>query len=179
MFELSPKEYNSLKISLRSQIVTLDTDGRGKYPKYPPFAFTKMGVAMRSSVLRSETAIMANIAIMRAFVTMRNYIMTTQQVTAELAEIRAKLEILERNDEDNIAATNDLSEDMRKEIDNIYQAIQELLSGNPLIRAFSRITETYREQYGDCQSISGENIPCRTPVRLGGIIDEMIHHSLC
>lgn len=29
MFELSPKEYNSLKISLRSQIVTLDTDGRG------------------------------------------------------------------------------------------------------------------------------------------------------
>lgn len=126
MFELSPKEYNSLKISLRSQIVTLDTDGRGKYPKYPPFAFTEMGVAMLSSVLRSETAIMANIAIMRAFVTMRNYIMTTQQVTAELAEIRAKLEILERNDEDNIAATNDLSEDMRKEIDNIYQAIAEL-----------------------------------------------------
>lgn len=81
MFELSPKEYNSLKISLRSQIVTLDTDGRGKYPKYPPFAFTEMGVAMLSSVLRSETAIMANIAIMRAFVTMRNYIMTTQQVT--------------------------------------------------------------------------------------------------
>lgn len=89
--------------------MTLDTDGRGKYPKYPPFAFTEMGVAMLSSVLRSETAIMANIAIMRAFVTMRNYIMTTQQVTAELAEIRAKLEILERNDEDNIAATNDLS----------------------------------------------------------------------
>ena len=52
--------------------------------------------------------------------------MTTHQVTAELAEIRARLEMLERNDEDNMAAVNDLSENMRKEIDNIYQAIAEL-----------------------------------------------------
>ena len=38
-----------------------------------PFAFTEMGVAMLSSVLRSETAIRVNRAIMRAFVAMRNY----------------------------------------------------------------------------------------------------------
>ena len=74
IFEISNEEYNSLKISLRSQIVTLEIDGRGKYPKYPPFAFTEMGVAMLSSVLRSGSAIQVNIAIMRAFVAMRNYL---------------------------------------------------------------------------------------------------------
>ena len=85
------------------------------------FPKTSAGIALRRLVLR-----ISGIAIMRAFVTMRNYIMTTHQVTAELAEIRARLEMLERNDEDNMAAVNDLSEDMRKEIDNIYQAIAEL-----------------------------------------------------
>ena len=126
IFEISNEEYNSLKISLRSQIVTLEIDGRGKYPKYPPFAFTEMGVAMLSSVLRSNTAILVNRAIMKAFVAMRNYIMTTSTITAELSEIRAKLTLLERADEDNAEAVNDLSEDMRKELDNIYEAIAAL-----------------------------------------------------
>ncbi len=52
--------------------------------------------------------------------------MTNRQVTAELLEIRARLDLLERNDEENMEALNDLSEDMRKEIDNIYQAIAAL-----------------------------------------------------
>lgn len=60
---------------------------------------------------------------MRAFVAMRSYIATTSAVTAELSEIRAKLALLEHNDEDNAEAMNDLSEDMRKELDNIYEAI--------------------------------------------------------
>ena len=90
------------------------------------FAFTEEGVAMLSGVLRSKTAVQVNIAIMRAFVTMRNYITTTTQITSELAEIRAKLTLLERADEDNAEAVNDLSEDMRKELDNIYQAIAAL-----------------------------------------------------
>ena len=90
------------------------------------FAFTEQGVAMLSSVLRSETAIRVNIAVMRAFVAMRNYITTTTQMTAELAEIRAKLALLERADEENAAAVNDLSEDMRQELETIYQAIAAL-----------------------------------------------------
>ena len=126
MFELSEGEYNILKDRLRSQIVILEIDGRGKYPKYPPFAFTEMGVAMLSSVLRSEMAIRVNRAIMRAFVAMRNYITTTTQITAELSEIRAKLALLERADAENAEAVSDLSEDMRKELDNIYQAIAAL-----------------------------------------------------
>ena len=123
MFELSDNEYNALKDRIRSQNVILEIDGRGKYPKYPPFAFTEMGVAMLSSVLRSDTAIRVNRAIMRAFVAMRNYIMTTTTVTAELSEIRARLALLEQTGKDNAEAVSDLSEDMRKELDNIYQAI--------------------------------------------------------
>ena len=59
---------------------------------------------------------------MRAFVAMRNYITTTTTITAELSEIRAKLALLERPHEDNAEAINDLSEDMRHELDNIYEA---------------------------------------------------------
>jgi phage regulator Rha-like protein len=123
MFEITESEYNYLKNSMTSQIVISNEKG-GR--RYMPFAFTEQGVAMLSSVLRSETAIQVNIAIMRAFVAMRNYITTTTQITAELSEIRAKLALLERADEDNAEAVNDLSEDMRKELDNIYQAIAAL-----------------------------------------------------
>lgn len=126
MFELSAAEYETVKQTLKSQTVMLEIDGRGKFPKYAPFAFTEQGVAMLSSVLRSNMAIRVNRAIMRAFVAMRNYITTTTTITAEIAEMRAKLALLERNDEDNAEAINDLSEDMRKELDNIYAAIAAL-----------------------------------------------------
>jgi len=134
MFEISVEEYNSLKTSLRSQIVTSNKGG----VRYMPFAFTEMGVAMLSSVLRSETAILANIAIMRAFVAMRNYIATMTTVTAELAEIRAKLALLERTDADNAEAIGDLSEDMRKELDTIYDAIAALSVRIPQARPSRR-----------------------------------------
>lgn len=73
MFVLSEKEYEILRTqiatsSLTSQNASSNWGGR----RYPPFAFTEMGVAMLSSVLRSETAIRVNRAIMRAFVAMRN-----------------------------------------------------------------------------------------------------------
>ena len=73
MFELTKDEYNALEISSRSQIVTLNNK-RGTNIKYAPLAFTEQGVAMLSSVLKSSTAIQINISIMRAFVTMRNYV---------------------------------------------------------------------------------------------------------
>ena len=81
---------------------------------------------MLASLLKSDIAIQNSIMITRAFVAMRNYIMSTKHIEAELSELRAKLELLERNDEDNLEAINDLSEDMRGEIDNIYQAIAAL-----------------------------------------------------
>ena len=115
MFTLSQEEYNALKLNIRSQFVTLNESSIGKYPKYPPFAFTEQGVAMLSSVLRSETAIQANIAIMRAFVQVREYLLTVSSVSSELKELRAKVDLLaSREDED------------RGNIDTLYKAIGEL-----------------------------------------------------
>ena len=123
MFEMTEQEYNSLIISLWSQFVTSNERG-GR--RHMPFAFTEHGVIMLASLLRSEIAVQMSVQITRAFVAMRNYIMSTRHIESELAELRAKLELLERNDEDNLAAVNDLSEDMREEISNIYQAIAAL-----------------------------------------------------
>ena len=123
MFELTVEEYNSLIISLRSQIATSKEKG-GR--RHMPFAFTEQGVAMLSSVLKSERAILVNRSIIRTFVSIRKYIMSTTMITAELEAIKAKLQLMERNDEENLEAINDLSEDMRKEIDTIYKAIAAL-----------------------------------------------------
>ena len=91
-----------------------------------PYVFTEQGVAMLSSVLHSSTAIQVSISIIDAFVAIRSYIISTSSFSAELKAIKAKLELLERNDEDNLEAINDLSEDVRREIDTIYQAIAAL-----------------------------------------------------
>ena len=91
-----------------------------------PYAFTEQGVSMLSAVLRSPTAVQVSIRIMDAFVAMRNYITSTATITAEIAEMRAKLALLERNDEDNAEAINDLSEDIHKELSDIYEAIAAL-----------------------------------------------------
>jgi hypothetical protein len=81
MFQLSRHEYTSL----RSQIVTLK---QGEHSKYLPYAYTEQGIAMLSSVLRSERAIKVNIEIMRSFVKLRQLL----QTNAELAEKLKKLE---------------------------------------------------------------------------------------
>ena len=139
MFELTVEEYNSLIISLRSQIATSKEKG-GR--RHMPFAFTEQGVAMLSSVLKSERAILVNRSIIRTFVSIRKYIMSTTMITAELEAIKAKLQLMERNDEENLEAINDLSEDMRKEIDTIYQAIAALSVKEPPQK------ETQRQKIG-------------------------------
>lgn len=83
---------------------------------------------MLSSVLRSETSIRTNIAIMRAFVQVREYLMTTSTMSAELKELRAKVDLLKLQQDENLTAVNDLSEDVRQDIDNLYLAIGELAS---------------------------------------------------
>lgn len=87
MFQLTAKELRSL----RSQIVILEK-GRGKYPKYPPYAFTEQGVAMLSSVLNSERAIQVNIVIMRAFVKLKQLLTVHRTFARKLVELEHKLE---------------------------------------------------------------------------------------
>ena len=137
-----------------------------------PYAFTEQGVSMLSAVLRSPTAIQVSIRIMDAFVAMRNYIMTTSTMTAELSEIRAKLTLLERADEDNAEAVNDLSEDMRKELDNIYEAIAALSVKVPKARKQPRpipmqLTNTPPQATQSAATMSSTPKPkTSTPTRL-------------
>jgi hypothetical protein len=81
MFQLSPQEVEIL----RCQFGTSSWGGR----RYLPYAFTEQGVAMLSSVLRSERAVRVNIEIMRAFVRLR-------QILSSHADLARKLETLEK-----------------------------------------------------------------------------------
>ena len=86
MFQLSDEEFSVL----RSQIVTSKTETRGGR-QYLPYAFTEQGVAMLSSVLKSQTAVEVNIQIMRAFVAMRHFFQSNTQVFAEINTIKKQL----------------------------------------------------------------------------------------
>ena len=88
-----------------------------------PYAFTEQGVAMLSSVLRSETAVQMNIAIMRAFVAARQLFIQNREHEVAINELRMKMKMLEDALENNLGAVNDLSEEMRQELANIYNAI--------------------------------------------------------
>ena len=103
MFELSQEEYKTL----RSQIVTLETGEslKGKHSKYSAYVFTEQGVAMLSSILRSQKAIQVNISIMRAFVILR-------QNLTDIDELRDKIQKLE--------------EEINLKFDDIYQVINYL-----------------------------------------------------
>ena len=83
MFQLTEQEFNHLK----SQIVISSWGGlRRAYP----YAFTEQGVAMLSSVLRSKRAIQVNIAIMRAFVQLREMIGSNKGLARRLNELEKK-----------------------------------------------------------------------------------------
>jgi len=101
MFRLTAKE---MKI-LRSQIVTSSWGGR----RTLPYAFTEQGVAMLSSVLNSERAVQVNIAIMRAFVKLREILTTHRELAEKIAELESKY----RQHDDKIQ--------------DVFEAIRELL----------------------------------------------------
>jgi hypothetical protein len=120
MFQLTVEETRFL----RSQFVTLENhdpetrekygdEKRGRYPKYLPYAFTEQGVAMLSSVLRSERAVRVNIAIMRAFVKLREILSVHKDLSQKLNELEQKIE---RHDE---------------EIAAIFDAIRQLMEPPP------------------------------------------------
>lgn len=98
MFELTRQEFNNL----RSQIVTSSWGGS----RYLPMAFTEQGIAMLSSVLRSDRAIQVNIQIMRTFTQMR-------RMLAENEELRQKIEALEQKYDE--------------QFEMVFQAIKEIL----------------------------------------------------
>ena len=86
MFECTKEEIGAL----RSQNVTLERPGRGRYSKYLSYAFTEQGVAMLSSVLRSPRAVQVNVEIMRAFVRLRALLATHAALARKLKELERK-----------------------------------------------------------------------------------------
>lgn len=93
-FQLSNLEVKALMsqmvivADLRSQIATSSWGGT----RYKPYVFTELGVAMLSSVLRSETAIQVNINIMRAFVAMRHAVAAMQSADMKVEQLAHKVD---------------------------------------------------------------------------------------
>ena len=115
MFQLTWEEVQSL----RSHFATLNnlekiSSKRGKHIKYLPYSFTEQGVAMLSSVLNSERAIMVNISIMRVFSKLK-------QLALSHSELLRKVESLERKYGEH-----------DKKIAVIFQALKQLLEPEPV-----------------------------------------------
>ena len=128
----------------RSQFVTLN-EGRGSNIKYLPYAFTEQGVAMLSGVLKSSTAVEANIRIMRAFVSMRHFM-------ANNAAIFQRLETIEFNQlESNkvqakILAHQEVQDHRIDEIfrrldEGMYKPKQGIFFDNQIYDAYSFVSE--------------------------------------
>ena len=70
--------------------MTLEIQGRGKYRKYLPYAFTEQGIAMLSAVLHSDKAIEVSINIINAFIEMRKFILNNQLLFEKISNIKLK-----------------------------------------------------------------------------------------
>jgi hypothetical protein len=84
MFQLTEQEAEALRFQ-----IGISKQGRGGR-RYLPYVFTEQGVAMLSSVLKSERAIQVNIAIMRAFVKLRELLVTNRGLAEKLATLENK-----------------------------------------------------------------------------------------
>jgi hypothetical protein len=89
MYHLTKQEV----INLKSQIVISSWGGVRKFP----YVFTEQGVAMLSGVLHSKRAVAVNIAIMRAFVKLREILLTHKDLAEKLEELERKYELHEKD----------------------------------------------------------------------------------
>ncbi|MBK6988574.1 MAG: ORF6N domain-containing protein [Bacteroidetes bacterium] len=83
MFQLTKEEWESLRLQIET------SKSRGG-TRYLPYVFTEQGLAMLSGVLNSDIAILVNIAIMRAFVFIRQYALSHKDLTEKLSELENK-----------------------------------------------------------------------------------------
>jgi len=109
MFQLNKDEVEGLicqfgTSNLKSQFVTSSWGGVRK----PPYAFTEQGIAMLSSVLRSKRAVQVNIAIMRAFVRLRQILATHKELARKLEQLERKVGVLDADVKEIFDAINKL-----------------------------------------------------------------------
>ena len=120
MLVLTTKEAEELRS--RCQIGTMNKS-RGENYKYELFAFTELGVAMLSSVLRSDTAIDINRSIMRAFVELRRL---TQMANASYQELQREIVDIKDYIEEILKDQNDINEAHSMQLEAISIALSEL-----------------------------------------------------
>jgi hypothetical protein len=95
MFQLTKDEFESLKSQfvtsnkLNSLHIETSSEKRGGNRRLP-YAFTEQGLAMLSGILHSEKAINVNIAIMRAFVYLKQFALTNKELTDKLKKLESK-----------------------------------------------------------------------------------------
>lgn len=111
---------------LRSQIVTSSFSDNWGGNRRPPYAFTEIGVAMLSSVLRSEVAIQTNRKIMKAFVNYRH--LAELPLAATYLDLRKQIEDIRQEMNDILADQNDINESTRAQLDAISEVLTELQS---------------------------------------------------
>ena len=87
MFQLTAEESESLRFQIGMSKTSEDEEERRGGRRYLPYVFTEQGVAMLSSVLSSERAVEVNIAIMRAFVHLRQFLATHRELASKIEEI--------------------------------------------------------------------------------------------
>jgi ORF6N domain-containing protein len=112
MFEMTPEEM----LNWRSQIVTSNLAGRNKKMglRHPPFCFTEQGVAMLSSILNTETAILVNIQVIRVFSKARQILISNKDILLQLEAIEKKISGHDEN------------------ISTIFQVLKKLLDPKPV-----------------------------------------------
>ena len=86
-FQLTNNETENLRFHFETSNSTTNYGGK----RYNPYAFTEQGVAMLSSVLRSNKAIEMNIEIMRAFARYRSYLVDNKDISKKLGELDDKI----------------------------------------------------------------------------------------
>ena len=126
MFQMSDIEFQDWK----SQIVITNSINMGLRNK--PYAFTELGVAMLSSVLTSKTAIQINMGIMRAFVAVRQLVLSPP--VKGVIELQNEIKELKEYLEDVFSDYNDINEDTQMQLELINQSLAELQSSKANIR---------------------------------------------
>ncbi len=112
--------------NLRSQIVTSRFSDKWGGNRRPPYAFSEIGVAMLSSVLKSEVAIQANRKIMKAFVSYRH--LAELPIAATYLELKKEIESVRSEVNDILADQNDINESTRAQLNALSDALAELQS---------------------------------------------------
>ena len=109
-------------VNLKSQIATSSWGGTRKLPN----AFTELGIAMLSSVLRSETAIQVNINIMRAFVMIRQTVAAWQSTNLKVEQLEHKVDDLSARVDEILHEQNDNNMEMAMQISALNDALDQL-----------------------------------------------------